>query len=251
MIFEDFYAPIRDGDMERCSSHVARYINKQNNKIVIAKKFQQKVDYEKELKINQMMDTSRIIQSFEEEKIIVFEDCGNDLFSLVQNQQINEKSLLMMFKNVLQCLIKMHEKNIFHGDIKLENIVTKDNHKAFLIDFGLSEVLEDNSATSDSGYGSTFYVAPETLKQKKHGLKADIYALGVSMFIALTGELPYEGNTIFEYQISQITSEPNLQHLQNANVSEKMIKIIAKMLDKNPEKRPTAEECYKLIYQPK
>ena len=52
-------------------------------------------------------------------------------------------------------------------------------------------------------------------------------------------------------QISQITSEPNLQHLQNANVSEKMIKIIAKMLDKNPEKRPTAEECYKLIYQPK
>ena len=250
MSFENHYTKIKGSYFERCSQNVSKCIKKETNEIFVAKKFQQKEIFEREVKINQMLNNTfvpKIIDKFEDENIIIFEDCGNDLFSIVEKNRITESSLLKMLKGVLQCIINMHKHNIFHGDIKLENIVTKDKSKAFLIDFGLSEILENNGKSSKK-YGSTFYVAPESLSKQKHGLKADIYALGVTMFIALTGELPFEGNTIYEYQISQITSEPNIQQLQNANVSDKLIKIISKMLEKTPEKRPTAEECFRLIY---
>ena len=250
MAFTDKYTPVQGGEMTGSSAKVSKWMNKKTMQIVVIKEFQQRDEFQYELKMNQSLKGIHVghaIEAYEKEKILVFEDLGNDLFNLVQNHVLDEYELLMIFKNVITSIVQLHKRHIFHGDIKLENIVVNYDQNGYLIDFGLSEVLDEKTKSSKP-YGSTFYLAPESIKQEEHDLKADIYALGVAMYIALTGKLPFPGNTIFDYTISQITKTPIIQHLQNALVSQKVINVILMMMDPNPETRPTAQQCYSLLY---
>mmetsp|Transcript_5125 Transcript_5125/g.7819 ORF Transcript_5125/g.7819 Transcript_5125/m.7819 type:complete len:123 (+) Transcript_5125:4089-4457(+) len=90
----------------------------------------------------------------------------------------------------------MHENNVIHRDLKLENILMdRQTQQTKLIDFGFSTKVK-NSFESKLQYscGTPIYMSPELAQKKEHiGGPADIWSLGVILFILLTGKVPFHG----------------------------------------------------------
>ncbi|CAD8164251.1 unnamed protein product [Paramecium octaurelia] len=124
---------------------------------------------------------------------LVLEYCGSEsLFTLVkQHRALSKDYAFNIIHQLLKILVYIHEKNICHRDIKLENILIT-NKKIKLIDFGFSTIY--NSITCHCGTPS--YMSPEVVtKQKYDGRTTDIWALGVLFVGLLQGSFPYKGST--------------------------------------------------------
>lgn len=93
-----------------------------------------------------------------------------------------KKIMLEICQGIKYC----HDNNIIHGDVKLENIILKDN-KYKLIDFGYSRVGEFKNEI----VGSYFYIAPEIFFEKKGDKKVDIWSLGIMLYILNQGNYLY------------------------------------------------------------
>jgi serine/threonine protein kinase len=88
-----------------------------------------------------------------------------------------------------------HQRGVLHRDIKLDNILIFKNKKTGekqvkLIDFGLSAILQPEQK-SPHCCGSLAYSAPEIVDKTPHDVKADIWSLGICLYIILTGRLPF------------------------------------------------------------
>lgn len=122
-----------------------------------------------------------------------------DLFSYVkENGQIDEVQFEKIFTQITSALVHIHSKSILHRDIKLDNILLDKNLNVKLCDFGISKLMKPNKAITEH-IGTPVYLAPEIISEKGYtGFAADIWSLGVTAYISLTGEVPFKGSTIGE-----------------------------------------------------
>ncbi len=181
------------------------------------------------------------------------------VMELVHGQTLHERiksngpltgyETLTVFKAMASALLYAHELNIIHRDIKPANIIlTTDMHGeitgAKLIDFGLSkcgsgsEFVQSLTATGEV-FGSPYYMSPEQWNGENISASADIYSLGVSLFEALSGTVPYQGENAFATAVLHITEPvPYLGDLSNPPENHfNWDLILQKMLAKNPEER--------------
>ena len=90
----------------------------------------------------------------------------------------------------------MHENNVIHRDLKLENIlIDRESKETKIIDFGFSVNVKDAYETKlPFSCGTPCYMSPELAQKKEHlGGPVDIWALGVILFILLSGKMPFYG----------------------------------------------------------
>jgi serine/threonine-protein kinase len=119
---------------------------------------------------------------------------------------------------ICRALVFAHEKGVVHRDIKPENVmivpdVDDEGDPCDLVkvcDFGLAKLRENrdgDSILTVSGMlcGSPAYMSPEQTRGDELDARADIYALGVTIFEMLTGQLPYEAHTIHELFFKKCT----------------------------------------------
>jgi len=136
----------------------------------------------------------------------------------------------------------LHNNNIIYRDLKPENIVLDSEGHAVLTDFGLSKTEVSNSSQTYTFCGTPEYLAPEILKGQGHGKEVDWWSFGIMLYTFLVGNAPfYSDNTMVMYQmimsLGKLTFPDHVpQDAQN---------IIAKLLERTPEKRLTAEEIRK------
>lgn len=89
----------------------------------------------------------------------------------------------------------MKTLNISHRDIKVENVILDEHLNPNLIDFGFSTCIESGKKIQIF-CGTPNYMAPEIIMRKQFcGMKADIWALGVLLFVIVTGTYPFKGST--------------------------------------------------------
>lgn len=87
----------------------------------------------------------------------------------------------------------LHDKNVAHRDLKLENLIVTDSHKVSLIDFGFS-ICGGADKKLKIFCGTPNYMAPEIVEKKTYyGPQADIWALGILTFVLLFGRFPFRG----------------------------------------------------------
>ena len=139
-------------------------------------------------------------------------------------------------EELLSGLAHLHEKGITHRDVKAGNVLITSNGTAKLADFGLARIPEDQTVTQAyCGVGTPAYMAPEQILGQKVGPPADLYALGVVLYEAATGERPFLAGTSAEIMQLQIRTPVDATHLDN--LPGRSRNLILRLLAKKPSNR--------------
>lgn len=127
------------------------------------------------------------------------------------------------------------EIGLIHGDIKPGNILLDEKHRAKLVDFGIASYA---GRRNEGGvWGTPYYIAPEIIQKQKSDARSDIYSLGATLFHALAGRPPFEGQTPAEVVALRLREEaPSLRTFLPAVKSE-VETTIARMLQMHAAKR--------------
>ena len=102
-----------------------------------------------------------------------------------------------IFKQVAETIYYIHSKNIVHRDIKLDNILIEESTKSVkLIDFGFSVITSAEAGKLKIFCGTPSYMCPEIIRRQGYdGKPVDMWALGVLLYIMLTGIPPFRGQS--------------------------------------------------------
>lgn len=152
---------------------------------------------------------------------------------------------IRMFKPVCFALAHAHRENVYHRDLKPSNILlslSANELSVKLIDFGVAKVKfdtqEETSEQAKTLAGTPFYIPPEVADGTGFTARSEIYSLGCVMFEALTGVPPFSGQTALETIAMHATHErPTLAQAAGHEFSQEIEKLIAKCLQRDPQKR--------------
>ncbi len=137
------------------------------------------------------------------------------------------------------------KKGIVHRDLKPENVFLTTRHGdadfVKVLDFGISKILDGTGGATKTGelMGTPYYMAPEqVLGDREISHLADVYALGVILFQALSGDVPFDGNTLAQIIMKIATEEAPPLEQRAPIVPPPLSRLVARMLSKDPAARP-------------
>ncbi len=116
------------------------------------------------------------------------------------------RELVRMIRDAARAVAHAHEQGVIHRDLKPDNIMVTDAGHAFVMDFGLARTVESNQTASGFVVGTPAYMPPEQARGEKVDERADVYALGATLYELLTGRAPFTGST-FTVLVSVVTEE--------------------------------------------
>ena len=170
---------------------------------------------------------------------------GGELFdSIVQAGNFTEKKAAVYFRTMVDVIRHCHEFGVMHRDLKPENflLTTKDpeTQQLKLTDFGLGMFFTHGDRFRDL-VGSPYYVAPEVLK-KNYSHEADMWSLGVILYIMLSGLPPFWGDTEDQIFRMVLKGELDFSSAPWPTLSEGAKDCIRKLCVMDPARRSTAAE---------
>lgn len=165
---------------------------------------------------------------------------GGDLSERIRAGAIEEKEALRMIRAVADGLAYAHDKGIIHRDIKPGNILFSDTMTPKLTDFGIAKLTSSDVVTQlGLALGSPSYMSPEQAAGQNVDARSDLYALGVTLYQMVTGELPFRGETT-AIMSQHITQPPPPPRSLNASLSAGLEGLILQLMAKSPEQRPAS-----------
>jgi calcium-dependent protein kinase len=210
-------------------------------------------DIMNEIKILKEMDHPNIMKIYEyfmtENHLYIVSEylSGGELFDrIIEEKAFTEAKAAEYMRQILSAVSYLHKHKVTHRDLKPENIVfeSKDaNAHLKIIDFGTSKKLMENEKLK-TRMGTAYYIAPEVLNGK-YDQMCDIWSCGVILYIFLFGTPPFNGKTddqIFAKIQKGVYSFPEKD---SAKISSAAKNLIGRMLNFQPNKRPTADEILK------
>lgn len=146
--------------------------------------------------------------------------------------------------DVARALGFAHREGVVHRDIKVDNILFDSHGNAVVADFGIARAVTGytNQTGTNMVVGTPQYFAPEQARAKPLDGRADIYSLGVSLFRAATGRLPFEGDDWYEIARQHVEDNPPVPRSINPAISPGFERVILRCLAKHPDDRPTTGE---------
>ena len=133
---------------------------------------------------------------------LILEYCEGGSIDVVIKRQgkIPQQQLIPYVNQFVSGLAYCHSMNIAHRDIKPGNMLLDRFGRIKLADFGLAHLIEKKKLI-DSYYGSLAFMAPEILEKRPYDpFKADAWAVGVTIYVMLTGVLPFTGRSVKEFR---------------------------------------------------
>jgi serine/threonine-protein kinase len=151
-----------------------------------------------------------------------------------------EPEVVRIGLDVAAALATAHTAGVIHRDIKPDNILLGASGEAIVCDFGLARALTagaDLSATNQV-VGTPHYFSPEQARGEPLDGRSDLYALGVTLFRAATGRLPFEGDDWYAVARQHVDAPAPDAKAFNAELSDEFAALLADLLAKDPAARP-------------
>jgi eukaryotic-like serine/threonine-protein kinase len=167
---------------------------------------------------------------------------GHDLRQIIEEKKgpLDEATTIQWMRQTAAGLLAAAEQGIIHRDVKPSNIHIDDLGRARVMDFGLSRSDGDNAGLTvgDSWLGTPFYMAPEQAENPRGvDTRADIYSFGATFYHALTGHLPFPGETSFEVLFKHKTEPLVPPGTYNEQLSNVTCEFLQRCLAKKPRQR--------------
>ena len=184
---------------------------------------------------------------------------GEPLNEIIENGgAIAPDRVLKIMKQICGALDEAHEQGIIHRDLKPENVIltTRAGESDFakVLDFGIAARSESSDAQKEQKLtqqgmvlGTPPYMSPEQFTGKALDSRSDIYSLGVMAYEMLTGRLPFDADTPWQWATQHMTAQPLPFEASpsSTRVPEQMRKAIMRALSKEREERQaTSKEFF-------
>ena len=163
---------------------------------------------------------------------------GTDLKTAIQERgAINQRKAAEIGSQVAQALSVAHAGGVIHRDIKPQNIMIQPDGNIKVMDFGIARAGDAGLSQTATVLGTAHYVSPEQAQGKELTGASDIYSLGVVLYEATTGKLPFDGQDAVSVAVKQVNEVPAAPSTINPNIDPSLEAIIMKALEKDPERR--------------
>jgi len=143
-------------------------------------------------------------------------------------------------RDIARALHCAHEAGIIHRDVKPSNIRLTPEGRAMLLDFGVAQHADLSSLTLTGQFrGTPHYASPEQIKARRREIdsRTDVYSLGATFYQAVTGRVPFEGETTEQVFRKILDDDPLPPHRLNPSIAQDLETVIITAMDKNPDRR--------------
>ena len=170
---------------------------------------------------------------------------GKSLKNLIaSNKRFSSREIIHLMVQLCDALDYAHRHGIVHRDIKPANIILDKHNKPHVVDFGVARVEMSTMTQAGATIGTPSYMSPEQVMGKKIDKRSDIFSLGVILYELITGQRPFQGESITTVIYKIVNEEIPPPSVAQKGLSEDFEPIIYKSLAKIPENR--YRSCEKL-----
>jgi serine/threonine-protein kinase len=158
---------------------------------------------------------------------------------LQRDGPLPEQDLLRTAADVGSALAFAHGRGIIHRDIKVDNILYRADGTAVVADFGIARAVSGYASATGVNMmiGTPHYVSPEQAQGRPLDGRSDLYALGVTLYRAATGDLPFRSTDWFELARMHVEDTPESPRTRRPDLSRRLERVILKCLAKHPDDR--------------
>ena len=160
---------------------------------------------------------------------------------------INQRKVAEIGSQVCQALSVAHNQDIIHRDIKPQNIMVQPDGNVKVMDFGIARAKNSVMTQTSSVLGTAHYISPEQAQGKDLTAASDIYSLGIVLYEATTGQLPFDGPDAVSVALKQVNDLPVPPREINPDIDPGLEAIIMKAMAKNPAERFATANDMRLV----
>ncbi len=181
---------------------------------------------------------------------------GGDLGDRTRNfgGRLSPQQVLEWLPGIAETLDYVHSRGFLHRDVSPGNIIFDDQHNAFLSDFGIATALAVNDAdqtqheysnlTKPGGFvGAASYAPPESIERRLHA-GYDQYSLGVVVYEALSGQLPFPRASSEAMLVAKNTQQPTPLSEHAANLPAGIVEAVMRAISKDPAARFASSSAF-------
>jgi len=142
-------------------------------------------------------------------------------------------------RDILAALDFAHSQGVIHRDLKPDNVLIRSDGTAVLTDFGIARAVSGYVASTgvNMTIGTPHYLSPEQAQGRTLDQRADYYALGVTLYKAATGEVPFSSTDWFELARMHVEDPPPPLRKKRPELSKRFERVVLKCLAKHPDDR--------------
>ncbi len=149
-----------------------------------------------------------------------------------------------VIRQVLQAAGYAHRQGIIHRDLKPQNVIVDPEGKAVVTDFGIARAGVSEITQTGSVMGTPHYLSPEQAQGFDVTAVSDLYSIGVMLYEALTGRVPFEGESAVAVAMKQVSQMPQRPSSIQPRVSPALDAVVMRALEKDPGQRFQSADAF-------
>ncbi len=168
---------------------------------------------------------------------------GRSLKQLI-DQGLTPEQAVTLILQVLEGAGFGHRHGVVHRDLKPQNAIVDDEGKVTVTDFGIARAGASEITQAGSVMGTPHYLSPEQAQGQEVTAVSDLYSIGVMLYEALAGRVPFEADSAVAIAMKQVSHTPQRPSSINPAVSPALDAVVMRALEKDPGQRFQSAEAF-------